>query len=70
MATNAGFLEKQLKSDLEALGSIDSKADTAAYNTTLDVAGVIATQATTGTDIDGKFVIYFKDLPRGMIDSN
>jgi hypothetical protein len=69
LSTNAGFLEKQLKTDLEALGSIDSKADSATYNTTLDAAGVIGTAASTGTDVDGKFVIYFKDLPRGMIDN-
>jgi hypothetical protein len=69
LATNAGFLEKQLQTDLGSLGSIDSKATTASYNTTLDAKGDIVTAATGGTDTDGMFIIYFKDLPRGMIDN-
>ncbi|AXX93843.1 hypothetical protein [Arcobacter ellisii] len=68
LATNAGFLEKQLKTDLGALGSIDSSAASASYNNTLDAEGDIGTAATGGSDSDGKFIIYFKDLPRGMID--
>jgi hypothetical protein len=72
LATNAGFLEKQLIADLSSLASIDAHQTAATYNTTIDIEGNLATPATaaTGTDVDGKFVIYFKDLPRGMIDNN
>lgn len=64
LKSNAGFLEKQLKSDLNALASIDSKTLTSAQVATLDSKGAItAAGATTGTDTDGKFTIYFKDMP-------
>ena len=69
LATNAGFLEKQLKSDLEALGAVDTYQTSGTYNA-LKADGDISTPATgtVGTgDVDGQFVIYFKDLPRGMI---
>lgn len=69
LSTNVAFLEKQLTADLSSLASIDSNASSATYNSTLDIKGDIGTKATGGTDIDGKFVIYFKDLPRGMIDN-
>lgn len=71
LATNAGFLEKQLISDLSTLGAIDEHATTAAYKA-LDADGDITTKTTasSGSDIDGKFVIYFKDLQRGLIDNN
>jgi len=71
LATNAGFLEKQLKQDLSALAAIDTHATSATYNA-LDADGDITTATTAGTntDTDGKFVIYFKDLPRGMVKSN
>ena len=69
--TNAGFLEKQLTQDLKALAAIDTHATSATYNA-LDIDGDItnATATGTNTDTDGKFVIYFKDLPRGMVKSN
>ena len=78
LATNVGFLEKQLVTDLSSLASIDVNQASATYNTTIDIEGNLATPATfvaaSGTtpasDADGKFVIYFKDLPRGMIDNN
>ena len=68
LATNAGFLEKQLTQDLKALGAIDTHATNLTYNP-LDIDGDITSpvEAGTNTDIDGKFTIYFKDLPRGMI---
>ena len=72
LATNAGFLEKQLIQDLDALGAIDTHAlSTTGYNA-LDADGDITTPttATSGSDSDGRFTIYFKDLPRGMILSN
>ena len=78
LASNAGFLEKQLIADLSSLASIDAHQKTATYNATLDAEGNLTTPATlaaatttdAATDVDGKFVIYFKDLPRGMIDNN
>ncbi len=78
LATNAGFLEKQLITDLSSLASIDAHQKTATYNATIDIQGDLTTPATlaaatateAATDVDGKFVIYFKDLPRGMIDNN
>ena len=78
LATNAGFLEKQLIADLSSLASIDTHQKTATYNATIDIEGKLTTPATlaaatateAATDVDGKFVIYFKDLPRGMIDNN
>ncbi|APW64442.1 hypothetical protein LPB137_00635 [Poseidonibacter parvus] len=77
LATNAGFLEKQLVADLGALASIDVNQTSATYNTTIDAAGDLTTPAalvaasgtTAATDEDGKFVIYFKDLQRGVIDN-
>lgn len=70
LATNAGFLEKQLIQDLKALAAIDEHATALSYNA-LNLDGDIVTKTTagTGTDVDGKFMIYFKDLPRGMIKS-
>jgi hypothetical protein len=77
LATNAGFLEKQLKTDLGALASIDTNQVAAKYNTTIDIKGNLATPApkvaatvtTLATDEDGMFVVYFKDLQRGAIDN-
>ncbi len=71
LATNAGFLEKQLKTDLAALGTIDTNAiETTGYAKLKDDGSFLTaggTAAGTNTDVDGKFTIYFKDLPRGMI---
>ncbi len=64
LKANAGFLEKQLLTDLGAVASIDTHATTPAYNE-LKADGTIKTPVTgtTGTtDVDGKFVIYFKDM--------
>lgn len=73
LSTNAGFLEKQLVSDLGSLASIDIHAETPAYNA-LNAEGNIdkpitqsVTEGALKTDEDGKFMIYFKDLPKGMI---
>ena len=74
LATNAGFLEKQLIQDLKALASIDAHQTAATYNA-LDADGKITAEKTAvtnadpaiDTNTDGKFVVYFKDLPRGMI---
>ncbi|MBU3014363.1 hypothetical protein KO488_06305 [Poseidonibacter lekithochrous] len=71
LATNSGFLEKQVINDLESLASIDEHAiSTTGYNA-LDNDGDITakTAASTGSDLDGMFTIYFKDLPRGSIRS-
>lgn len=73
LATNAGFLEKQITQDLKSLAAIDTHALAATGYKALDADGDITTP-TTGTagttDVDGMFTIYFKDLPRGMIKSN
>ena len=72
LATNAGFLEKQLILDLKALAAIDEHATALTYKA-LDANGEIVEKTAAGegaaTDSDGKFMIYFKDLPRGMIKS-
>lgn len=70
LKANAGFLEKQLLTDLSAVASIDTHATAATYNT-LSADGTITapTTGTTGTtDVDGKFVIYFKDIQAGTIN--
>ncbi len=74
LATNAGFLEKQLIQDLKALASIDQHATALTYkalDADGDVTSPTAETTTDGivSDVDGKFMIYFKDLPRGMIKS-
>ena len=66
--SNAGFLEKQILSDLSATASIDTYASSPTYKA-LDADGDISTPATTPTanETDGKFVIYFKDIQSGLI---
>ena len=68
LATNVAFLEKQVVSDLKALAEIDTKATSATYKA-LKEDGTFATALADHVDADddGKFVVYFKDLPRGMI---
>ena len=68
LATNVTFLEKQVVADLKALAEIDTKATSATYKA-LKEDGTFSTAlgAAVADDDDGKFVIYFKDLPRGMI---
>lgn len=68
LASNAGFLEQQLATDLKSLASIDRKTELNTSVATLDAKGDIsAAGATTGTETDGKFTIYFKDLQSGLI---
>ena len=68
LSQNAAFLEAQLVTDLSAVASIDRKSEDVTYNTTLDAEGNIGTEQTGGTDIDGQFTIYFKDIRAGMIE--
>lgn len=68
LSQNAAFLEAQLVTDLSAVASIDRKSVDVTYNTTLDAEGNIGTEQTGGTDIDGQFTIYFKDIRAGMIE--
>ena len=70
LSQNAAFLEAQLVSDLAAVATIDRKANGLTYNTNLDAAGDIATAdlQSGGTDSDGMFTIYFKDIRAGMIE--
>ncbi|MEJ5168520.1 MAG: hypothetical protein WHU93_05095 [Arcobacteraceae bacterium] len=71
LANIKDFLEKQVTNDLDSLCAIDTHATSATYNP-LKANGDISSPATAGTDtdIDGKFVLYCKDLPRGLIDDD
>lgn len=67
LKSNAGFLEKQITTDLAAVASIDTKTNASSQVATLDANGVITTAGSSaGTDIDGMFTIYFKDIPAGI----
>jgi hypothetical protein len=69
LATNAGFLESQLATDLESIASID-RTTTDGSAVALDKDGNVPTTnaSTTGTSAtDGIFTIYFKDMPTSII---
>jgi len=67
LKSNAGFLEKQLATDLKALASIDSKTKLSTKVAVLNEDGTIKTAgATDGTDTDGTFTLYFKDIPANI----
>lgn len=69
LSDQAGFLEAQLATDLAAIAYIDRNATTVTDKTTFDADGVVSgtTGTHTGTDIDGKFTIYFKDIKAGKL---
>ncbi|MDY0320723.1 MAG: hypothetical protein RBR23_03210 [Arcobacteraceae bacterium] len=71
LAGVAGFLEQQITQDLGSLCAIDTHATSATYKP-LESDGDIVTPTTAGTntDKDGKFVLYCKDLPNGLIDND
>lgn len=67
LGPNSGFLEAQIANDLSALASIDRKTEADSEVAVLDANGDITTAgAVTGTDTDGKFTIYFKDIPSNI----
>lgn len=64
---NASFLESQISTDLNDVAYIDRKADSAtaattARGSTLEIEKRTPGNSSTGTDSDGKFIIYFKDF--------
>ncbi len=69
LADQAGFIESQLATDLAAIAYIDRNATTTTDKTTFDAAGVVSGSAGAhaGTDTDGKFSIYFKDIKAGKL---
>ena len=73
LKSNVAFLESQIVTDLSAIASIDRKStDTTAVALTVDGDVPLANRAssqggTATTDLDdGKFTIYFKDIPAGI----
>lgn len=71
LADNAGFLETQLASDLAAIAYLDRNATADTDRVVFDSDGEFSAQvtghSTTGTDTDGMFTIYYKDLQSGKI---
>ncbi|MEA3354362.1 MAG: hypothetical protein U9Q33_11155 [Campylobacterota bacterium] len=65
------FLEVQMAADLEDIAYVDSNATVDTDRTIFDTNGTFDSQKTghtdTGTDTDGMFTIYFKDIPAGSI---
>jgi hypothetical protein len=63
---NVAFLEAQIATDLSAVAVIQRKANSTTAGelptTGTDAEKRIPTAPTAGTDIDGKFAIYFKDF--------
>jgi len=68
LATNAGFLEAQIATDLASVASIDRGATSASAGAIAAVAGdpiasrTPADNGDGGADNDGRFIIYFNDF--------
>lgn len=68
LATNAGFLEAQIATDLDSVASIDRGATGATAGAIAAVAGdpiasrTPADNGDGGADNDGRFIIYFNDF--------
>jgi hypothetical protein len=69
LASQAGFIEAQLAVDLASIAHIDRNATATTDKTSFDSNGTVTGTAGThsGTDTDGKFTIYFKDIKAGKL---